>query len=269
VSDRVTTHPVVLRRLQVLRVGDLGPRMRRITLGGPELDAFERDGRILPAFRTDAPDDHVRAFFPAPGVRPDDVRLPVQAGDRLEWPDDDAIPFRYYTVRRFAEGELDIDIVLHGEGRPSAWAAQAQPGMSLHLAGPRTSVHGPASSAVVLVGDEAALPAIARWAEEAPAGTSVTVVVEVHDAEDEQTLRRPAGPVDITWAHRSAGERAIDVVRRLPALDGDVFVFVAGEQAMVAEIRRHLRERGLAASQCRSATYWRASAHAEDDDDDA
>lgn len=34
------THEIKRRRLQVLRVVDITPRMRRVTLGGPELAGF-------------------------------------------------------------------------------------------------------------------------------------------------------------------------------------------------------------------------------------
>lgn len=47
-------HEVKRRRLEVLRVQDLTPRMRRITVGGPELAGFVSLGT----------DDHVKLFFP-------------------------------------------------------------------------------------------------------------------------------------------------------------------------------------------------------------
>nr|BFE94558.1 hypothetical protein GCM10020185_50940 [Pseudomonas brassicacearum subsp. brassicacearum] len=48
------THEIKRRRLQVLRVQDLTPRMRRITVGGPELAGFVSLGT----------DDHVKLLFP-------------------------------------------------------------------------------------------------------------------------------------------------------------------------------------------------------------
>ncbi|MFP3374577.1 siderophore-interacting protein, partial [Pseudomonas sp. SIMBA_068] len=47
-------HEIKRRRLEVLRVVDLTPRMRRITLGGPELAGFISLGS----------DDHVKLLFP-------------------------------------------------------------------------------------------------------------------------------------------------------------------------------------------------------------
>ena len=47
-------HEIKRRKLDVLRVVELTPRMRRITLGGPELAGFISLGS----------DDHVKLFFP-------------------------------------------------------------------------------------------------------------------------------------------------------------------------------------------------------------
>ena len=48
-------HEIKRRRLEVLRVVDLTPRMRRITVGGPDLAGFVSLGT----------DDHVKLFFPS------------------------------------------------------------------------------------------------------------------------------------------------------------------------------------------------------------
>ena len=48
------THEIKRRRLDVLRVVDITPRMRRITLGGPELAGFISLGS----------DDHIKLLFP-------------------------------------------------------------------------------------------------------------------------------------------------------------------------------------------------------------
>ncbi|MFI1652951.1 hypothetical protein ACH4XT_39330 [Streptomyces avidinii] len=44
----VVTFPIVLRELTALRVSDVTPGMRRVTLGGPQLHAFEHTGLSLP-----------------------------------------------------------------------------------------------------------------------------------------------------------------------------------------------------------------------------
>ena len=47
-------HEIKRRRLEVLRVVDITPRMRRITLGGPQLAGFVSLGS----------DDHIKLLFP-------------------------------------------------------------------------------------------------------------------------------------------------------------------------------------------------------------
>ena len=49
-------HPLVFRRVQVREVIDLTPGMRRIVVGGPELEGFH----------SGAPDDHIKVFFRNP-----------------------------------------------------------------------------------------------------------------------------------------------------------------------------------------------------------
>ncbi|HKO53158.1 MAG TPA: siderophore-interacting protein [Polyangiaceae bacterium] len=52
-------HPLQVRLLEVVRTESLSPRMRRITLGGPELAGFV----------SLAPEDHVKVFFPRSRIR--------------------------------------------------------------------------------------------------------------------------------------------------------------------------------------------------------
>lgn len=57
-ESRTVRHPLVFRRLQVREVTELTPHMRRIVVGGAELEGFH----------SGAPDDHVKVFFPNPEV---------------------------------------------------------------------------------------------------------------------------------------------------------------------------------------------------------
>ncbi|MEB4616465.1 siderophore-interacting protein, partial [Leucobacter sp. M11] len=105
--------PLVHRRLTVLRVARVTPRMLRVTLGGEELTGFTRDGLDLAAFDSPGFDDHVKLIF-APGG---DLAaaLPRQLADTIDWPAAPHRETRDYTPRRFdpVAGELDLDFVLH------------------------------------------------------------------------------------------------------------------------------------------------------------
>ena len=265
-SGRHVDHPVALRELTVARVTDVGPRLRRITFTGDQLGPFHQDGFDLPGFVTAAPDDHVKVFPPPAGGG--SFSLPAQADGHLDWPDDHSVVHRDYTVRRYDAdaGELDIEFVLHEGGAAATWAAGAEPGATLHVAGPRSSFGYPAAAHVVMVGDLTALPAIARWTEEAPAATALTVVVRTVDASDRIELRRGDGtPVEVRWVDDPTVDLGA-VVAELPEFDPDVFVFVAAELSDVAAVRRHLRDdRGLAADRFRATSYWRRGGSAEAD----
>ena len=144
-------HEIKRRKLEVLRVVDLTPRMRRITVGGPQLAGFISLGS----------DDHVKLFFPQTAEEQAALEtLELSAGQKGNMP-----PMRDYTPRRFDLNtfELDIDFVLHGDGPAATWAAQASPGQSLYIGGPRGSMVVPDMfDSYLLIGDETALPAIAR-----------------------------------------------------------------------------------------------------------
>ena len=264
-APRVRPRPAP-RFVQVARVEQVSPRMRRITLGGEALDGFV----------TAAADDHVKLFIPAPGWdRPNlpapDVGRFVDSGEGARF------VVRDYTPRRFDPKtcELAIEFVLHGEGPASNWAAQATPGQWVGVAGPKGPRPAPADSeAFLLVGDETALPAIGRQLEEMAPGVSAFVLVEVADAREERHLPTAANAA-ITWLHRNgapAGASSL-LERALSALtlpSRTVHAWLAGEIETARLLRRHLMENGLPRDRIRASGYWRVGepgAHARIDDD--
>ena len=119
----------------------------------------------MPAgFVSAAPDDHVKLFFLPDGEKK--PTLPSMGSRGLEFPDGLPRPaHRDYTPRRYegAAGELDIDLVVHGDGPASTWASRAAPGAYIGVAGPRGSFVVPDTfDWYLLAGDETALPAIGR-----------------------------------------------------------------------------------------------------------
>ncbi|MGE6737103.1 siderophore-interacting protein, partial [Streptomyces sp. NPDC059900] len=139
-SRRLTVHPPTLRAVEVVRIVDLTPGMRRVTLGGAQLGAFTTaDGFARPAFDSPGFDDDLALYFPYPGQS--EPVLPVQGEAKLIVPKDPRPLSRAYTVRRWdpKTGELDVDFVKHGVGVGTTWAYRAAPGERIHLSGPRTS----------------------------------------------------------------------------------------------------------------------------------
>ncbi|MDQ0643886.1 siderophore-interacting protein [Microbacterium murale] len=258
------THPLVLRRLEVIGARDITPRMRRVTLGGPEMAAFERDGLALAPFRAPGFDDHVKVIFAEDGEV--EKVLPLQLGEGIEWTSAPGRQARDYTPRRVADGELDLDFVLHGEGPAVQWARAAKPGDPLWIVGPKSSIVLPEEMDwVVLVGDETALPAIGRFLDERPTDAAVHAVITIGAASARQGLALREGDT-IEWVVASPTDRdALEsAVRAAVPAEGDGFVWAGAESRALLPVRRFLsRERGLAKNRMNLTGYWHADQGAD------
>lgn len=279
----VVTFPIVLRELTVLRVTDVTPGMRRVTLGGEQLQAFQKNGLELPALRTDGFDDHVKFFF-AEGEN--DPVLPGQNISSLDWPADARPISKDYTPIRFdpRTGEIDFDFVRHEGGIASTWAERTKPGDITWIAGPKMSHSHPVGvDWLLVIGDETALPAIGRWLAEMPAGTRARVLIEIGEDSHRQELPT-AADAEISWLSRQgapAGTTTLleDAVRAMEWQPGTVFVWAAGEAGALKGIRRHLSaERQVPRDHTHITGYWRYTPHPSgadadvdehDEDDDA
>ena len=246
------THEIKRRRLQVLRVVDITPRMRRVTLGGPELAGFISLGS----------DDHIKLLFPQNAQEQAALESPSFSikGDGPQ------PAMRDYTPRRYdlSIGELDIDFVLHGDGPASTWAEQVQVGQHLYIGGPRGSMIVPdIFDSYLLIGDETAIPAIARRLEELPAGRKVLVVIEIADAAEQQVLSS-AAEVEVIWVLRGQDD-LLDVVRNLTLPSGTLYSFVATETKLSRQVRRVLLDTHKVNEQYLKAVgYWRAEGSEEE-----
>lgn len=258
------THPLVLRRLEVLGARDVTPRMRRVTLGGPEMGAFERDGLAHGPFHSPGFDDHVKVLF----AEDDDVEkvLPVQLAEGIEWTLAPARQARDYTPRRVEDGEVDLDFVLHGAGPAVAWARAAQAGDPLWIVGPKSSIVVPEDlDWVLLVGDETALPAIGRFFDERPTDAPAHVVITIGAPAARQDLARRDGD-SVSWVVASPTDRdALEkAVRAAIPAEGDGFAWAGAESRTLLPLRRFLsRERELAKTRTNVTGYW----HADDEAD--
>ena len=246
------THEIKRRRLQVLRVVDITPRMRRVTLGGPELAGFVSLGS----------DDHIKLLFPQNAQEQAALESPSFSikGDGPQ------PAMRDYTPRRYdlSIGELDIDFVLHGDGPASTWAEQVQVGQHLYIGGPRGSMIVPdIFDSYLLIGDETAIPAIARRLEELPAGRKVLAVIEIADAAEQQVLSS-AAKVEVIWV-LSGQDDLLDVVRNLTVPSGTLYSFVATETKLSRQVRRVLLDTHKVNEEYLKAVgYWRAEGSDEE-----
>jgi NADPH-dependent ferric siderophore reductase len=137
--------------------------------------------------------------------------------------------------------------------------------------GSQATIAGPRGSFIIptdyewhlLVGDETALPAIARRLEELPAGTQAIAVLQVRDPADRRTLQS-AADLQLTWVDDT--DALIAAIRALPLPAGEGYAWCAGEAAAMATLRRVLvDEKGHDRHAIRAAAYWKrgATAHHE------
>lgn len=167
---------------------------------------------------------------------------------------------RYYTVREWRReaDELDIDMLLHGHGPATQWAARAELGEVVAFDAPRGHFRPPVDARWVGVcGDATALPAIGRILEERTAVSKSVpfhAVVSVDDASDRQGLPLRDGDT-IRWVASS------DLVEHTLALtqDRDIgYLWFSGEAADMRAVRKHVRHTlGWPTHGWMTMGYWR------------
>ena len=83
----VEVFPICIREVEVLRVEDVTPGMRRVIVGGSAMDSHVRDGVRLPAVCTNGFDDDVKLLpvDPQTGALPFDVPRNTDTG-AVDWP---------------------------------------------------------------------------------------------------------------------------------------------------------------------------------------
>jgi NADPH-dependent ferric siderophore reductase len=257
---RVRREPPTFRQIAVLRVEPLGPRMTRVTVGGPDLAGLT----------VGEPAASVRLLLPSSGNA--ELVMPTWNGNEFLLPDRRRPAIRTFTPRRVdaADLELDLEIVVHGGGVASMWAARAEPGHRAALSGPgRGYTINRDAPAFLLGGDETAIPAISQLLESLPAEASVQVHIEV--AQPDARLALPAHPnASVLWCDLPAGSPpgdALVAAVRGAELVPDARVWVAGEAAAVQRIRRYLfEERGMPRAQTSVRGYWKHGRSGDTDD---
>ncbi|MFF4357990.1 siderophore-interacting protein [Streptomyces sp. NPDC001604] len=257
-AERPARKPRKAQSAQVVRTERLTPHMQRVVLGGEGLAGFAADT---------CTDHYVKLLFPpSEGVaypEPFDLERIREELPREQWP-----VTRTYTVRAWdpVHRELTLDFVIHGdEGLAGPWAARVQPGETVHFMGPG-GAYAPDLSADwhLLVGDESALPAIARSLESLPEGVTAHAFVEVSGPEEEQKID---SDVEVVWLHRGdrpIGEALVEAVRSLRFPEGRMHAFVHGEAHFVKELRQLLRcDLAVPREDLSISGYWRLG-HNED-----
>jgi NADPH-dependent ferric siderophore reductase len=260
-TPRRVRHELRFRRLQVKAVQRVTPHLVRVTLTGEQLAGFHSPGF----------DDHAKIFFPDP--RTGVLTLPTAGPEGPVWPEGAKPTMRDYTPGRFdaAARTLELDFALHDAGPATQWAENAKPGDAIGVGGPRGSFIVPTDfDWHLLIGDDTALPAIARRLAELPAGARAVVLGEV-DSPADQIALASAATVSLHWVHRHGAEPGatgalLDALRSLDLPVGDFHAWVACESATAKALRAHLvDERGANPKWVRASGYWRRGAAATHD----
>lgn len=255
-----------LLQLRVVRRERLGRHWARVTFGGGDIDRFTPMGY----------DQWFRIFLPLGGDA-GLARVPAGANRMLGYlkylqiPDGMRPVMRNYTVRAYraagpsGAAEIDVDFVLHGTGPEagpaSRWADAAAVGEHVAIIDEGLRFN-PArgTSAVLLVADETAAPAVAGICASLPGAATGVALIEVPSREDVLPFEAPPG-VEVRWivrAERAApGTAALAALRELPAPPAQTHAFCAGEQALATGARRHLVAGGLDKDRISFIGYWR------------
>lgn len=230
-------HTTSRRLLDVLRVERMSPGFIRVVLGGADLAGF-----TSLSF-----DDHLKVFLSPGDGRPDEGSPSDGANMR------DFTP-RYFDPQRL---ELTLEFALHDAGPATEWAERAAPGQQLTIGGPRGSFVIPTDyDWQLLIGDETALPAIARRLEELPPGTTVFSFIQLKDAADRRELKTQAR---LTEKWLSTGPDALaEAVRNFATPAGEGFAWAAGETKAIGAVRTVLvNTHRLDKDHIRAAAYWK------------
>lgn len=241
------------RELRLLGHHDVTPHVRRLTFSGSDLSVYDSDSM------------HVSLLFPPEGLVVLEWPLPGRDG-RTVWPPDERRPAsRIYTIRSVdvARGTVDIDFVRHiGTGVASGFAERAREGDIIGCTGP-IGRKIPDVDFYLLVGDETAIPAMARILAKLPRMAKGFAFIEIDDPAEQQYLRCDAA-VDIRWLYRkgaAAGTTTLlEDAAKAVALPAQHSMFAwAGTEAVTARaLRTHWRsELGMTTEQSLATAYWR------------
>lgn len=265
----------------VARVRDVSPNFRRVTLSGAAVRHFAPWGL----------DQRIKLVLPLAGIGFIDVGLtreptPHPRDWYTRWkslPEERRNPLRTYTPSaiRPEDGEIDVDVFLHQPAGPAShWARTCRPGDELIVTGPdarcgytgygihftpRSPVPAPAGRRRVgRTGDREHRARAAAGGEHRSAGRRRGC--------RRPPRRRPEGDHDAGAPRAAAaaggatGGALEGLVREwadaesaaFGGADDGGYVWIAGETAAVARIRRHLTATaGMAPTQISFLGYWK------------
>ncbi len=251
-------------RGEVLASERVTPHMMRVTVGGGELGA---------EFTPRGWDQWFRLFVPRPGQ--EGLHLPGGMTLRgyahyVTMPESRRPLLRNYTVRATRPGQIDIDLVTHGDLTPATvsaagWAVRAEVGSPVALLDEGTVWAGDGTHDwTLVVAEESGLPAALGVLASLPRDARGLAFLEVPTAEDVQPVDAP-DKVEVRWLfrddhHAVPGALALRTVTAATLPPGRPYVFAVGEQTLPTSTRRHLVAHGVDKSDIAFCGYWKHGA---------
>ncbi|HZQ83471.1 MAG TPA: siderophore-interacting protein [Acidimicrobiales bacterium] len=247
---RTRRPPPPLQLVTVADVVRVNPRLVRIVFTGD-----------LAHYEGVAPAASLRLLVGGPG----EPHLPEWNGNEYLLTDGTRPPIRTLTPLRPTGRTLEVEIVDHGRGAVSSWAADAAaPGQWAALSGPGRGYEVPDAPDFLIAGDESAVPAIGQLLESLPPRAQTSVHVEAAEPAARVALARDA---EWHFGASTPGEAIVDAARSA-AIGPSTRVWVAGEAAAVQRVRRHLfEERGIARPMTWVRGYWKHGRAGDADDE--
>lgn len=231
---------------QVTSVERISPSFMRVEIEGPDLARFATGGL------------HFRLLF-----GPDGAPWPVMdAKGATDWPGGMQAWHRpVYTTRAITtDGDaarIAFDVFRHDGGRVTEWCDRVTPGTEMAITGPGGNALPAHVGWQGLIGDETAMPVVARILEAMREDARGEAVLFVPDLADRQDIRHPEG-VSLRWVLRGGEETPLDAVKALRLPDTDRRIFFAAERSEATAVRNHLSQAGLQKGTFKAAAYWTA-----------
>lgn len=226
-----------------------------MTLQGPELRRLE----------VTQPASSVRVLLPDPVKG---LEVPGWDGNQFLLSDGSRPTVRTLTPRRVDRdsAQMQLDVVVHGAGAASRWAAAGLVGSPAAVSGPaRGYVFDPDATELIVGGDETAFAAVSQIIESAPEGVAVSVFLEAP-----ADVPRPVLPErgHLGWVDQRPAEPCVALVWQLSEapLPSGARLWVAGEAAAMQSLRKRLfSERGVPRTQATVRGYWKHGRTAADE----
>ena len=226
----------LLRPAHVHTIERWAPRLRHVTLTGPELAGL--------------------AWLPG-----QHVRMQVGAGPGpVDWL---IGTLRTYSVWNYDGETLELIVYDHGDsnGPGAEWARTAEPGDELRLLKPDGDFTTTPAGYHLFAGEETAQVAFGAMLRALPADVRVFGCLEI-DSPDERLDLGQGRDWDLEWSYRrgrsaASAQTLVDAVRGLdlPAEAG--MAYLAGEARTIQLIRRHLvEERHWPRRNVRTKPFW-------------